>query len=224
MIILMILMFGIFSTIFSQEQNINKVYFSYDYLFLNYQFLPINDNFTNQPTEHNYSKSINYSINIGIMQYKKINYGLFINYSFLGYRLNYKFVTYEYDPYLLKFSEIYAKYIGLGITTGKNIINNKAFTVNSNVYIQNNFLIQNINKHVFNNNEYTKSKDILFPQYIKKYMPSIGLNLEIEKKMFTHAYISVSPSVLYFLKKISDVSIEKNKIDYSLSIKLTYEL
>lgn len=223
-VILIIIFLAIFLIAFSQEQCLNKIYVSYDHLFLNYKFLPIKDNFTNQLTEHKYSKSYNYSLNIGIMKYKKLNYGLFMNYSSLGYQLNYKFVTFEYDPYLLKYSIIYVKYFGIGVIIGKSIINKNTIKLNSTAYIQNNYLIQNINMHVFNNKEHTKSKDILYPQQIKKYIPLIGLNLEIEKKILAHTYISVGPSIFYFLKKISDVSLEKNKINYSISIKLAYEL
>jgi len=219
-----IVLLVVFSSVFSQEQISNKISISYDYLFLSYNFLPIKDNFANQLTEHYYSKSINYSLNIGIMKYKKINYGLFINYSSLGYQLNYKFNTFEYDPYLLKYSMIYARYSGISFVVGKSLIDKNTFKINSNAYMGNVFLVQDLNKHVFNNDEFTKSKDILFPQQLKKYMPSVGGNLEIEKKVFTKAYISICPSVFYFFKKISDVSIEKNRVSYSVSIKLSYEL
>jgi hypothetical protein len=220
-IIAITLIFILTIDVFSQEKSL---FISYSLINPNYKFLPVYDNYTHQITEHMYSNNYNYSMNIGLMKYKKINYGLFINYSSLSYRLNYNFITYEYDPYLLKYSIIYSRYVGVGLIGGKNLVNKKTFKINTNIYFENNFLIQNINKHIFENNEYTYSKDILFEQKVKKYMPSIGINFEIKKKIFKNVYISVNPSVLYYFKKISDVSIEKNNIKYSLAIQLGYEI
>lgn len=136
--------------------------------------------------------------------------------------MNYKFDALEYDPYLLKYSIIYAKYIGISTVLGKCVFMKNKFKINTNVFIENNLLIQNNYKNIFNNDEYTKSSDILYQQHIKNYLPVTGINLDFEKNIFKRVYASINTSFFYTLKKISDVSIDKNKIQFLIAINLGY--
>lgn len=210
---------------YSQECNDNNIFLSYNQLFLNNKYLAIKDNATNQITMHKYSNTYNYSLKFGYLYHnKKINYGFYVNYSSLDYRLNYFFNSIEYDPYLLDYSIIYAKYMGLSTILGKCVMNKNAFRVNINLFFENNYLIQNSYKHVFNNKKYTTSNEILYKQEIKKYLPVIGYNVEIKQKIFKKINMSLIPAVFYSLKKISDVSIQKKNIQFSASIQLGYEI
>jgi hypothetical protein len=209
--------------LFSQEKYLN-LGLSYSSIYSNYKFVsPIIDEY-NFETAHTYNLKYNYSTGICLEYTAKIYLLLNLNYTTKGYILNYNYTAFtQSDPFLPLSSTIEAGYANLSLSIGKPLKLTKKLNFIPNAKIVYNYLINNrVMTLSGDNKKYVENGDngILIKQELLKQFFNSGLAVAIKYKLSKKIFINFEPAILYSFNKISQISMEKNKVYYALKFGL----